>query len=496
MTYALEVWYEPPHQKEKAKKQTGSVKAMKKLTSIQRIAALAITGGLRTTPNDILDTHAGLPPCHIQLEYACFRNALRICTLPANNPVAKIAKNAKANRAKRHQPNICKLLTMFNLVPETIEKIRPPAFTSSDALPATIVIDTTRENSIASELNDRTTARNENQIRVYSDGSGQNGKIGAAAVLYKEGEVAPAKTLKYHIGNDTHHTTYDAEAVGALLATHLMKNAMRHRGTLEEPVKVTHYVDNQGVIMSLSKQKGGSGQHLIDAYRRDLERARVHGAVTITVKWISSHSGVEGNEAVDVAAKEAAGGQSSNKKHVPDKFHLKLPLSKAAIKQTKKAELQQKELEGWQKSTRFTRMQGIDKRYPYKKFRKWREHLTRAQGSILTQIRSGHLPTNTYLKRFKKQDDDYCDNCLKNSNWMIPETIKHYILDCPAYDDSREELKRRTGRANTVDLERLFWTEIGTRELLNYIDSTGRFKQTYGRLRISQDQTSHQDEKR
>lgn len=141
-------------------------------------------------------------------------------------------------------------------------------------------------------------------------------------------------------------------------------------------------------------------------------------------------------------------------------------------------------------------MQGIDEKFLYKKFRKWREYLTRAQGSILTQIRSRHLPTNTYLKRFKKREDNYCNNCLKNTNRMIPNTTNHYILDYLAYDEERDNLKRKIGRVNTVDLERLFKTEKGMRELLNYLDATGRFNQIIGRLRILQDQTSYQEEKK
>ncbi|XP_006460031.1 hypothetical protein AGABI2DRAFT_56609, partial [Agaricus bisporus var. bisporus H97] len=98
----------------------------------------------------------------------------------------------------------------------------------------------------------------------------------------------------------------------------------------------------------------------------------------------------------------------------------------------------------------------------------------------LIQIRSGHIPINAYLKRFKKRDNDYCDNCLTNTNRILPETVNHYILDCPTYNTERDELKRKLGRANAVDLERLFKTEKGTRELLNFLDATKRLKQALG----------------
>lgn len=58
-------------------------------------------------------------------------------------------------------------------------------------------------------------------IRIYSDGSGFEGGIGAAAVLYR-GNNEP-KTLKYHLGPATEHTVYKGEGVGAMLGMELLR---------------------------------------------------------------------------------------------------------------------------------------------------------------------------------------------------------------------------------------------------------------------------------
>ncbi|KAF7783210.1 hypothetical protein Agabi119p4_2586 [Agaricus bisporus var. burnettii] len=493
MTYALDVWYEPPYMKDGAKRRTGSVKALKKFTKIHRIAALAITGALSSTPNDILNAHAGLPPCHHLLESTCFRNTLRICTLPANNPVSRIAKEAYTHRAKRHQTNLYKLLHRFQLDPRKIEKIRPPAFTSADPIPFQKRIAKSREESINNEANNRPQDLQSPSYRVYSDGSGQNGKIGAAAVIYEGNKEKPSKINQYHLGSAEHHTTYDAEAVGALLAMHLVKELASLKGTPTNPARVTHYVDNQSIIRALNADKGGTGQHILDAYRRDCARAIGHGTVEIKLEWISAHSGVQGNEEVDTAAKEAAEGKSSEKKHLPAKCHMQLPHSKAAIKQAKMEELKKREKKEWKESPRYDRMNRIDDAYPYENFKKWREYMTRAQGSILTQIRSNHLPINTYLKRIKKRENDYCDKCLENTGQRLPETVNHFVLDCSAYDYERDIMKTKLGRANAFNLERLFKSEQGTRCLVDYLDATKRFRQSMGRFQILSSQQSYQD---
>ncbi|XP_006457368.1 hypothetical protein AGABI2DRAFT_56623, partial [Agaricus bisporus var. bisporus H97] len=98
----------------------------------------------------------------------------------------------------------------------------------------------------------------------------------------------------------------------------------------------------------------------------------------------------------------------------------------------------------------------------------------------LTQVRSNHLPINTYLRKIKKRENDYCDKCLEDTGRRIPETLNHFILDCPAYNYERDVMKRQAGRVNAFNLERLFKSEKGIRSLIDYLDATKRFKQSMG----------------
>jgi len=79
MTYGLDVWYTPPTKPVGAKRNHGSVTALRGLQKAQHVATLAITGALRTTPTDVLDAHAGLLPMQLTLLKAAHRVATRHC---------------------------------------------------------------------------------------------------------------------------------------------------------------------------------------------------------------------------------------------------------------------------------------------------------------------------------------------------------------------------------------------------------------------------------
>jgi len=55
---------------------------------------------------------------------------------------------------------------------------------------------------------------------VYSNGSCINGKVGAAAVLFKQGEEVCV--LRKHMGDECRHTVFEAEGVGITLAAELI----------------------------------------------------------------------------------------------------------------------------------------------------------------------------------------------------------------------------------------------------------------------------------
>jgi len=397
----------------------------------------------------------------------CHRATLRLCTLPETHPLHEVVKREARtlNDNQAHQGPIRQLLKIFELDPSKYEKISPETSDPARLNNFTIRITESREESMKIEEEDNS------DFRIYTDGSGHDNRVGAAAVMYRNGAPHPIKTLRLYLGTLSEHTTYEGEATGGILAMWLIKHHPGVRGK-----RVTMYTDSQAFLQGLDRRKGKPAQHLVQTF---LEAAN-NLSCRLRLRWISAHSEVPGNEKADEEAKEAANGNSSPSDSLPPYLRTPLPRSAAAEKQAYHAELKEMWREDWEKSTRKERMDRIDAEFPYNKFRNVRDGLTRAQGSLLLQIRSGHIPLNAHLKRIKKSETEDCQACI-GMRRAIPakETVTHFLFDCPAYATERDDMNQKLGR-HAGDLKLIMSTTDGIKELLRYVGRTKRLSNILG----------------
>ena len=179
--YGLDVWCMPLHGRSKGGHRKGSVNVVKKLATVQRAGALAVTGGLRTTPSDTLDAHAALLPMEFRVAKHCYGAITRMATLPQEHPLHPQIKKSAKGRVKRHRSPLHKLAAIFGITPEALEKI-PPVRVQPNERGSKIVRIDIPPNKDASKVKDQEAWE---PIKVYSDGSAQNGQVGAAAVLQR-----------------------------------------------------------------------------------------------------------------------------------------------------------------------------------------------------------------------------------------------------------------------------------------------------------------------
>ena len=248
-TYAADIWFTPVQRHVGKKKATGSVGVVRKLTSVQRIATIAITGAMKTTVTDILEAHANIILIELLLLHACYRAAIHLITLPASHPLHKPIK-ACINRPIHYHPSpLHNLLHTFNLKLGNYETITPVLQPLNQQPLFMTDISNTREESKEADLADTSDAK------VYTDGSGADGNAAASAALYKRGRCT--NTLRYHLGLLADHTTYEVEAAGVILALELL---LKEKGIS----MATILLDNQAVIQALSYFKPQPAQHILN----------------------------------------------------------------------------------------------------------------------------------------------------------------------------------------------------------------------------------------
>lgn len=176
MLYAADVWCAPAP-RVNGKEARGMKGITKKLEMVQRKAAITATGALRTTPTDLLIAHADMIPMNEQIRKVCEAAALRMATLPEQHPLYRDIQKARRNYPKRHPAPLHAVMNISKLLQNDIECIsmvkKSPRWKPS----IRTIIDKSREAAIAREKDD------DSDDKIYTDGSGLEGKIGAAAVL-------------------------------------------------------------------------------------------------------------------------------------------------------------------------------------------------------------------------------------------------------------------------------------------------------------------------
>src|SRR6266481_5916276 len=92
-TYAADVWFALILRCAGGGKARGAVGAARWLTSVQRIATMAVTGVLCTTASDSMELHTNLLPIELLMHKICHRAALCLVALPEPHPVYKLIQH-------------------------------------------------------------------------------------------------------------------------------------------------------------------------------------------------------------------------------------------------------------------------------------------------------------------------------------------------------------------------------------------------------------------
>ena len=199
LTYACSVWYTPPGETKHNKSQ------LKQLVSIQLQANRVIAGAYKATSAPALNIETHTLPIELKLDQLTSISALRIATSPLYSVIIATRTPSRT------------LLSPLEILINRYEKLSASSITELEKIaplctapwwippPTVIHKDKTAAKSAHDNLlNSKSQSEN---LVIYTDGSGINGKIGAAA-------VGPNATWNSFLGPAESFTLYSAELYG------------------------------------------------------------------------------------------------------------------------------------------------------------------------------------------------------------------------------------------------------------------------------------------
>jgi hypothetical protein len=87
MLYAADMWFTPAYREGSDIAQRGSLGAVRKMTTVQRIMAIAIMGAMKTTATDVLEAYANLLPITLLLQNTCHHAIICLASYPTTHPL-------------------------------------------------------------------------------------------------------------------------------------------------------------------------------------------------------------------------------------------------------------------------------------------------------------------------------------------------------------------------------------------------------------------------
>ena len=228
------------------------------------------------------------------LQSKILRTFARMQTLSEGNPVSFCIERAIRSKSDKAISNLEYIARSFPQYASTkMEKIRPFIRPPWWTTPVHIHLDNSKKEA---KIHHDNAAHNQDTICIYTDGSGIDGQIGAAAYCPTLGE-----TKRQYLGPESLFNVYVAEVTAMTLATEIL------RSTGKRYNKCVIYADSQPAIKAIAKPVKQSGQGIIQEVLDGIESLQSEQPnLTVSLEWIPGHMNIMGNEKADEAAKEAA----------------------------------------------------------------------------------------------------------------------------------------------------------------------------------------------
>jgi ribonuclease HI len=439
--YASTVWHDPLRDKTH----------LRHLDTVQRTSLIRILSAFRTVATKTLEVEAHVLPIHLRLRHRAQSTISRLHALPRDHPIwsalsrGQKRRNNVGSSARFPLAEALKTMNLNRL--DELETINPRPLPPWQVEPfMEIEIEPDRETARARAE----TIRSTSNIIVYSDASGRQGHLGAAAVSLDDNLeiVEPRQT---QVGPMDRWSVHAAELIGIFHAlSSVLKIAHRHPRTTDSGSATAAILcDSRSALQAIQNPGSKSGQRIIHAIRQAAAEVQAKG-IALRLQWVPGHCDIQGNDTADRLAKDVA---------CPGKTHPFRPLltrKKALIRGNIHAQWEHE----WKSSTKGSHLRRIDSTLPASYTRRPYGSLPRNRAYLLTQLRTGHNGLSTYAKDRRLRNDDQCECGAQ-------ETVKHVLVDCARLRELRKELRRKAGESFNSVSALLGGSEAGRRDKTN-----------------------------
>lgn len=385
----------------------------KKLVTIQNMALRLCTGAMRGTNTQSLEVDTGVPPLELRTFKYLANTANRALASP-NSTVSSVFKDHWSihyNRYKQYN------LPIYAKLQEYIDHYREEDYTGpvpSEVPPwlrKTITIDLALTKEV-SKHEDPTTLlhlakqhiasyRNSHLISYTDASKAANGRTGLGCFIPQ----SPAYNQHSYISKrlTDNISIYAAE----LSAIHYSIDQFREiEHTTQQTFNFIIFSDSLSCIQSLQSNKSTSRPNLFNALHDSL----THLKSPLTISWLPSHIGIEGNEVADQLANAA-----TKQNHIDINIPLELSESHYSVDNYIHIKWQ----EQWDKCNTLYRLLQPDVSTVIKF-----KHENPRTERLINRLRLGKSYLNNYLHQYNKTINKNCTTC------NTPETITHYLTEC------------------------------------------------------------------